>query len=217
MNQSQNLILKVQHLNVFYGKRHVIKNLSFELKQGQWLAVTGANGCGKSTLLKALVGLHPALGEIQFPQMPIIGYLPQQSLLDFQFPVQVSEFVALGLWKSNLPDKTKLIDSALEKVNATDLKKWSLQELSRGQFQKVAIARSIVHQPQLLILDEPLTGLDESTIIDLLNFITKFKQDGGSGLIVLHDELRRQQLGIDKLDLDNSSSQLERVQELSAT
>lgn len=201
MNHANNLVLKVQHLNLFYGKRHIIKDLNLELKQGQWLALTGTNGSGKSTLLRSIVGLHPYIGDIQFPGMPIVGYLPQQSLLDFQFPVEVCEFVALGLWKINIPDKSKLIEAALEKVNALDLKNWSLQELSRGQFQKVAIARAIVHQPQLLILDEPLTGLDEGTIDDLLKFIHASKKSGSSGLIVLHDEFRRQQLEIEKLDL----------------
>ncbi len=201
MNQTNHLALKVQHLNLFYGKRHIIKDLNLDLQQGQWLALTGTNGSGKSTLLRAIVGLHPHIGDIQFPGMPIVGYLPQQSLLDFQFPVEVCEFVALGLWKLNIPNKSKMIEAALDKVNALALKNWSLQELSRGQFQKVAIARAIVHQPQLLILDEPLTGLDEDTINDLLKFIQDYKKNGSSGLIVLHDEIRRQQLEIEKLDL----------------
>ncbi len=209
MNQKTNSILWVKHLHLAYGSRSIIKNLSFELSTGQWLAITGANGCGKSTLLRALAGLHPYIGEIQFPTLPTIGYLPQQSPLDFQFPLRVDEFVSLGLWQSKIPDKEKAIEEALLKLNALDLKKWALRELSRGQFQRVALARAIVHHPQLLILDEPMTGLDENTIHDLFEFINQFRKDGGAGLMVLHDEARRMQFGFEKLDLSQPQAMVE--------
>jgi len=205
MNHSDSPVLRVKHLHLSYGHRQLVKDLSFDLMQGQWLAITGTNGSGKSTLLRAIVGLHPYAGEIQFPTLPVIGYLPQQSLLDFQFPLRVSEFVALGLWHSKKPEKNKSVDEALRKANALDLKDWPLQELSRGQFQRIALARALVHQPQLLILDEPVTGLDETTISDLFQLINQFRQQGGSGLIVLHDEARRMQLEIEKLDLNQAT------------
>lgn len=201
MNQGNGALLQVKHLHLSYGSRPVIKNLSFDLGQGEWLAITGTNGCGKSTLLRAIVGLHPYAGDIHFPTLPVLGYLPQQSPLDFQFPLRVEEFVALGLWHSKSPNKDKDIDEALQKTHSLELKKWPLQELSRGQFQRAALARALVHRPQLLILDEPMTGLDESTVNDLFQFITQYRQQGGSGLIVLHDEAKREQLGIKKLDL----------------
>jgi len=209
MNQATSPVLQVKHLHLSYGNRNVVKNLSFTLKSGEWLAITGTNGCGKSTLLRAIVGLHPFAGEIHFPSLPVIGYLPQQSPLDFQFPLRVDEFVALGLWHSKSPNRNKDIDEALQKIHALELKNWPLQELSRGQFQRAALARAIVHRPQLLILDEPMTGLDESTISDLLQFIQDFRHQGGSGLIVLHDEARRQQLGIEKLDLSQTRTGIE--------
>lgn len=208
MNQAASPILSVKHLHLSYGHRQLVKDLSFDLAQGQWLAVTGTNGSGKSTLLRAIVGLHSYAGEIQFPTLAVIGYLPQQSLLDFQFPLRVDEFVGLGLWPSKVPHKNKNIEEALKKTNALDLKDWPLQELSRGQFQRVALARALVHKPQLLILDEPVTGLDEATINDLFQLITEFRAQGGAGLIVLHDEKKRQQLGIDKLDLNQPSTKV---------
>jgi len=209
MNQESPLVLRIRHLHLFYGPRGLVQDLSFDLHQGEWLAITGPNGCGKSTLLRSVVGLHPFQGEIQKGADLKQGYLPQQSPVDFQFPLRVDEFVALGLWRSQIPDKERAIDEALEKMKALNLKKWSLRELSRGQFQRVALARAIVHEPQLLILDEPLTGLDEKTIDDFLMFIDQFRASGGAGLIVLHDEARRIRWGLKKLCLGDQHKTVE--------
>lgn len=195
--------LDVRHLSLFYGAQCLILDLNFRLSAPSLTALCGPNGSGKSTLLKALAGLHPYRGEILFPRPLKIGYLPQQSPQDFQFPLLVHEFVAMGLWRQKVASPQEAIEQVLTLMKAEDLAHKSVRELSRGQFQRVALARSLVHSPQFLLLDEPLTGLDESTADFLMNFLVDFHQQGGTALVVLHDEARRQKFAFQKIDLTN--------------
>ena len=193
--------LDVRHLSLFYGSQCLLLDLNFRLPEASLTALCGPNGSGKSTLLKSLAGLHPFRGEILFPRPLRIGYLPQQSPQDFQFPLLVHEFVAMGLWQQKVASPDEAVEQVLTAMNAEDLAHKSVGELSRGQFQRVALARSLVHSPQFLLLDEPLTGLDESTADFLMNFLQGFQKQGGTALVVLHDEARRQKFSFQKIDL----------------
>ena len=195
--------LDVRHLSLFYGSQCLLLDLNFRLPEASLTALCGPNGSGKSTLMKSLAGLHPYRGEILFPRPLKIGYLPQQSPQDFQFPLLVGDFVAMGLWRQKVADPDEAVTQALIQMKAEDLSHKSVGELSRGQFQRVALARSLVHVPQFLLLDEPLTGLDESTADFLMNFLFQFQQQGGTALVVLHDETRRQKYGFQKIDLSH--------------
>ena len=202
MSNADSVLVEAQNLSLFYGSRCIVEDLSFKILQGTLTAVVGPNGAGKSTLLKALVGLHPFRGKLQFSHSCRRGYLPQVTLQDFQFPLRVDEFVAFGLWKQKAENKKQSINEALEKMQALDLKKKNLDELSRGQFQRVTLARTLVHNPHCLFLDEPMTGLDEPTSHLIFEFLAQFKSQGGTAMVVLHDEKRRQELQMTEMNLN---------------
>lgn len=169
-------VICVKELDYKVGDQSILSKISFDIKQGDYVALVGPNGGGKTTLIKLLLGLiTPTSGEItilghiqkRFTQCHKIGYVPQNvSLFDSNFPLSVYETVALGLagkksWFSFLSDiDRELIDAALQRASISDLKDKNLSQLSGGQRQRVMIARALVSNPDILILDEPSTGVD---------------------------------------------------------
>ncbi len=169
-------VISVQDLNYQVGEQKILSDISFDITQGEYVALVGPNGGGKTTLIKVLLGLITQnSGKIQilgsekkrFKKCYKIGYVPQNvSLFDSNFPLSVYETVALGLasrkpWFSFLSPKDKeMIDIALQKASITHLKEKNLSQLSGGQRQRVMIARALVSRPEVLILDEPSTGVD---------------------------------------------------------
>lgn len=175
-----------------FGTHTILSGVSFEIKRGEIAAIIGPNGSGKTTLIRAMLGLLPiAHGRVLFNGQPIahgrsqIGYLPQRFRFDPNFPITVREYLEL----SNGDHGTDAIGSKLEEVGlpVTVLKK-KLGSLSGGQLQRVLIAHATLHNPSLLILDEPSTGIDivgEKQFYDLIK--TQQKQHGTTVLLVSHD------------------------------
>ncbi len=169
-------IITAKHLNYAYGNDEVICDLTFSLKKGDYVGIIGQNGSGKSTLLKLLLGLiKPKSGKIYLFETPLrefkewhrIGYVPQRSgIFDKVFPATVEEVVAMGMvGKRKLfhlldPEDRKKIDEALEVVDLLPMKKRLIHELSGGQQQRVLIARALAGKPEILVLDEPVVGID---------------------------------------------------------
>ncbi len=168
MKQPTTPVLKVSHLSVKIEGFAILRDVSFELQQGETLVVIGPNGAGKTVLLKALLGLIPHTGEIEFRGDLKLGYVPQRVPLNRDLPVSVLDFFFI---KGVNPENTL---RALEQVGITDpdfLKK-PLGALSSGQFQRVLIAWSVVNKPHVLLFDEPTSGVDvtgEETIHTLLH------------------------------------------------
>lgn len=156
--------LSVEHLNVSYGQNHVLEDISFQIERGQFVCVIGPNGGGKSTLLKALVGLLPLRSGIIRTEAENIGYVPQQLRIDAAVPLRVDEFLSLKLSKRRVwlgPGQTRTAaEKKLEEIGAAHLIGRQLSELSGGEFQRVLIAYALLDNPDLLLLDEPMTGLD---------------------------------------------------------
>jgi zinc transport system ATP-binding protein len=156
--------LSVEDLNVSYKHNHVLEDISFEIERGQFVCVIGPNGGGKSTLLKALVGLLPIRSGIIHKQARNIGYVPQQLRIDSAVPLRVDEFLSLKLSKRRVwfgPGQTRTsAKKKLEEIGAAHLIDRQLSELSGGEFQRILIAYALVDNPDLLLLDEPMTGLD---------------------------------------------------------
>ena len=181
-------ILKVENLNVKFGKEEVIKNLSFEVKRGEFLIVLGPNGAGKTTLFKAILGLVPSEGEIVWKEgkIPKISYLPERLSQDKfkNLAITVKEFFR---FKEKSDEK---ISSILKVVGLepNEILNKNPGDLSSGQFQRMLISWSLISEPEILFFDEPATGIDvggEETIYSLLE---KFwKEKNLTILLITHD------------------------------
>jgi zinc transport system ATP-binding protein len=170
-----NKLIEIKNVTAHYEGKPVLENVSLEVGANEFLVITGPNGGGKTTLLKLMLRLLPLTsGEILYYRYGKatsslrIGYLPQMNPFDRQFPISVREVVASGLASSasmfgNLNSaQNEQIALTLEAVEMNIFAKSAIGELSGGQFQRALLARAIVSQPELLILDEPNTYLDSS-------------------------------------------------------
>lgn len=195
-------VLEVDSLTVRYGKMLALDALSFSLQGGEFLAVVGPNGSGKSTLLKCLLGLAPyESGSIsllgQTPEdLPSekIGYVPQVKTLDLTFPASSCELVASGLrrrwpWRIGRREHDRA-EAALEQVGIGHLSHRSLSALSGGELQRVYLARALAREPELLVLDEPATGIDATAEQDMYDILDRVNRGQGVTVVmVTHDWL----------------------------
>lgn len=181
-----------------YEKRIVANNINFEINQGDYLYIVGENGSGKSTLMKCILGLEKNVGgSIKYGdglRQKEIGYLPQQSNIQRDFPATVSEIVLSGClnrlgWKPFFGKKEKEIaKEAMRKLEISDLANRSYPELSGGQQQRVLLARALCATSKMLILDEPVTGLDPYAQEQLYAMIYKInKEEKITIIMVSHD------------------------------
>jgi zinc/manganese transport system ATP-binding protein len=188
--------ITIDNLSVAYGRRLAVDRVSGEFVPGSLTAVVGPNGAGKTSLLKALAGVVPARGGgIVCPALAgnRLAYLPQQSELDRDFPVAVAELVALGAWRGfgafRAPPSRldAAIGEALAAVGLEDLVGRPIGELSAGQFQRALFARLILQDASVILLDEPLAAVDDSTSADLLRIIERWRDERRTVVAVLHD------------------------------
>jgi len=178
-----NSILKVKNLNVELGREKVIEDLSFEVKEGDVLTILGPNGAGKTVLLKTLSGVLPYRGEIEWQKEVKIGYVPQRLPFIKETPMSVEEFFELK--GSSKKEIEKTLNSVGFKNNFLNK---NVGKLSSGQFQRILIAWALIGNPDVLLFDEPTTGIDiggEETIYALL---AKLKEERNlTILLVTHD------------------------------
>ena len=192
-------ILDIQHLTVRYNGRLALEDITFHLHEGERVAVVGPNGAGKSTLFKVISGvLPPNSGEVNiFGSRPrghiCIAYIPQRSQVDWKFPVNVADVVMMGrsakLGPLNWPHKTdwEYVQRALETVELTNLASRQINQLSGGQQQRMFIARAIAQEAELMLMDEPLTGLDTPSQESLLNLLDTLKKQNVTVMVATHD------------------------------
>lgn len=191
-------ILKCDDVTMSYEGVNVFEHLSFSLNKGDYLCILGENGSGKSTLMKGLLGLlKPTGGKIEYSDGLLqkqIGYLPQQSAIQRDFPASVYEVVLSGTLNSRglkpfYSKKEKaMAERNLERLSISHLKKKCYRELSGGQQQRVLLARALCATKTLLLLDEPVTGLDplvSAELYDLINDLNK--KDNITVIMVSHD------------------------------
>ncbi len=185
-------------LSFAYGGETVLRDVSLDLPEGSFLVLIGPNGGGKSTLLKLMLGLLPLqAGVITIFGKPIphslesVGYVPQDTERIRNFPVNVLDTAMMGFYRPNLPRRPKKeieaeASGALELFGMADYKEARLNELSTGQRQRVLLARAVAGKPALLVLDEPLSGVDpagQKLVLDTL----KDKLNGTTIIFVSHD------------------------------
>lgn len=197
-------LIDVINVSFSYGSIQVLKDVTFVIHPGDFLAIIGPNGSGKTTLVKIILGLlKPSRGETrilgkhvdEFSDWKQIGYVPQKAThIDPLFPASIKEVVAMELLASQKFPRMKKkeegfsIDKALKQVGMEDFKNWRIGSLSGGQQQRVFIARAIVNQPHILFLDEPTTGVDTETqerFYDMLDSLNK--KEGITIVMITHD------------------------------
>ena len=177
-------LVSLENISVSFGARRVLSDISLNLHAGRILTLLGPNGAGKSTLVRVVLGLvAPDSGLIKRTPNLRIGYVPQKLHLDATLPLTVSRFMRLrpGVKKSD-------IQPALVRVQAAHLIDAPMQKLSGGETQRVLLARALLNQPQLLVLDEPTQGVDVNGQLALYDLINKLRHERGwAVLTVAHD------------------------------
>lgn len=190
--------LTCQNLCVGYDGKSVLQDLNFEVFAGDYLYIVGENGSGKSTLMKTILGLQPPIsGRILTGdglRKNEIGYLPQQTVVQKDFPASVREIVLSGCQGRcgsrsfyNKEEK-QLAEAAMDKMQITQLAKRCDRELSGGQQQRVLLARALCATQKMLLLDEPVSGLDPKVTAELYALIEKLnREDGITVIMISHD------------------------------
>ncbi len=191
-------LLRCEHADFGYENQDAVVDANLEVNTGDYICIVGENGSGKSTLMKGILGLlKPTSGKIVVSEelrRAGIGYLPQQTAAQKDFPATVYEVVISGCLgkRGNRPFYSRkeraLAEYNMEKLGITDLKKQCYRELSGGQQQRALIARALCATDKLLVLDEPITGLDPSAIQDFYHMIKKLnREEQVAVLMVSHD------------------------------
>ena len=187
-----------KNLTLGYENRAIQENLNFSINTGDYLCIVGENGSGKSTLMKTLLHLQPPIsGTIELGdglRKNEIGYLPQQTLVQRDFPASVKEIVLSGCqgrcgWRPfyNKEDK-EIARRAMEKMMIQDLQDRCYRELSGGQQQRVLLARALCAAKKILLLDEPVSGLDPKVTAEMYQLIQDLnKKDGITIIMISHD------------------------------
>jgi zinc/manganese transport system ATP-binding protein len=184
-------MLTVDRLSCSFDSKVILDKLDLYLKGPHFVAVVGPNGAGKTTFLKALSGLLPHTGQV-LQTYGRLSYLPQQSLLDRNFPLTVFDAVAMGLYadlgmfKGAKAIHIEKIHEALKAVGMVDFAKSPLSALSGGQFQRVLFARLMVQQADFMLLDEPFSAVDETTVHILMNLLLTWFREGKTIFVVVH-------------------------------
>jgi manganese/iron transport system ATP-binding protein len=192
-------ILLAEHIYVRYDGKIALEDLTFHLHAGERVAVVGPNGAGKSTLFKVVAGLlEPANGKLNIygegPSGHIcIGYVPQRSQVDWNFPVTVADVVMmgrvgkLGLLRWPHSRDWKLVRQSLAEVGLSDLAHRQISELSGGQQQRMFIARALAQEAELLLMDEPLSGLDVHSEQAIFDILEQLRQRKVTVMVATHD------------------------------
>jgi zinc transport system ATP-binding protein len=190
----------IENLSVKFGDFYALHNITVQIPENSFVAIVGPNGAGKTTLLKVLLGLIPTYtGAVRLFERSIrdvpphwIGYVPQFKTMDRRFPALSIELVLTGInrtwpwrWRGTNYDQAQ---AALDQVGAAHLADRPISRLSGGELQRVCLARSIVRQPKLVMLDEPATGIDTVGEADMYKQLESYQENSGATVIMItHD------------------------------
>lgn len=194
-------LVELNKVTFGYGAEPVLEDVNLHLHPGQFAALVGPSGAGKTSLLKLLLGtLQPTRGEIcihgqalKGHPAPHVGYVPQLETVDWNFPVTVAQAVLMGRTRqssilpwSSAEDRRRL-HSVLDSLSIGELSNRHIRDLSGGQQQRVFLARALIAEPELLVLDEPTTGVDMRTAESVLHMLADLNQQGMTILMTTHD------------------------------
>ena len=190
-------LLTCNHISLGYEGSVIVQDLSFHVSAGDYLCIVGENGSGKTTLIKALTGLHaPVSGKIETGDGLManeIGYLPQQTAIQRDFPASVWEVVLSGCqsragirpWYTK--EEKRIARENMERMNITPFERRCYRELSGGQQQRVLLARALCATRRLLLLDEPVSGLDPKVTAEMYELIAGLNREGITIIMISHD------------------------------
>ncbi|HET9199493.1 MAG TPA: metal ABC transporter ATP-binding protein [Dehalococcoidia bacterium] len=192
--------VEVDNLTVAYGSRSALSGVNAHMEKGQIVGVIGPNGAGKSTLLKAIVGLVPVLagtitihGKAASKQRHEVAYVPQREEVNWEFPVSVEDVVLMGRYgrigwfrRAGSEDRRR-VDEALEMVDLADIRDRHINQLSGGQQQRVFLARALAQDASVLLLDEPLSGVDATSQERILQLLHDLAAAGRTVVMATHD------------------------------
>lgn len=186
--------VNVTNLTFGYDYRTVLKDISFKLNSGDFLAVMGNNGCGKSTLIKCMLGINKiGPNQIFLDDIDIhntrsfinIGYVPQKfDDFNYEFPITVDEILSVSNIL-NISEDKKL--ELLDKIGVLELQHENINNLSGGQLQRVFIVRSLMNNPRMLILDEPTVGVDRTNVEAFYKTVNELNKDGITIILITHN------------------------------
>ena len=186
MSSENNILVKLNNVGFQQNTKWLVKGVSLQVEKGKIVTLIGPNGSGKSTTAKIALGLFKNIeGEVE-KYTNNIGYVPQKISIDWTLPLRVKDFMLLT---ENLRDDT--VDEALSMTGVSHLKDKNLGNLSGGEFQRVLLARAISKKPELLVLDEPVQGVDFTGEIALYELIKKISEKLNCGILLISHDLHR--------------------------
>ncbi len=179
------MLIKISNLEVKYGSKFVLKNMNLSLKAGEIVTIVGPNGSGKTTLFKAIIGTVPiSKGTIEVKPNLRIGYVPQQLKIDQTLPITVERFLKLSnINFEKSQDKTELI------LGSKDLLDVQINSLSGGEMQRVLLARALINDPQVLLLDEATRGLDQPGVAAFYRKIENIRKSTNCAILMISHDL----------------------------
>jgi zinc/manganese transport system ATP-binding protein/zinc transport system ATP-binding protein len=194
-------LVELVRVSSSYGSTVALQDVSLKIRSGQFMAIVGPNGGGKTTLLRTILGMaRPDSGEVllrgdkfSHSSLQRVGYVPQLETIDWNFPITVEEVMTMGFFVKNRwfggIDATarRKLDNILERLNLSGLGKRHIRELSGGQQQAVFIGRALVGDPELILLDEPASGLDIRSRDDVIHFLHEINHQGVAIVLTAHD------------------------------
>ena len=177
-------MLNIKNLEATIDNKHILKGLNLDINPGEVHAIMGPNGSGKSTTAKIALGIYKKIdGEVE-KYTNKVGYVPQKISIDWTLPLRVKDFMVLT---ENLKDED--INEALSLTGVIQLKNKNLGDLSGGEFQRVLLARAISKKPELLVLDEPVQGVDFNGEIQLYDLIKRISEEINCGILLISHDL----------------------------
>lgn len=185
--------IEIRNLTVAYGENIALENLNLDVEVGSLMALVGPNGAGKSTLIKTILKfLKQITGEIKI-NGKTLAYVPQRNSVDWDFPTTLFDVVEMGCYgrvglfkRVNKEEKQKVL-KAIEQVGMLDFKDRQISELSGGQQQRAFIARALVQEADIYLMDEPFQGVDSTTEKSIVDILKKLKSEGKTLIVVHHD------------------------------
>ena len=184
MSLEKNILVKLNNVGIQQNGKWLVKGVSLEVEKGKIVTLIGPNGSGKSTTAKIALGIYKNIEGNVEKLTNNIGYVPQKIAIDWTLPLRVKDFMVLT---DNIKDE--LIDEALSLTGVIHLKEKNLGNLSGGEFQRVLLARAISKKPELLVLDEPVQGVDFTGEIALYELIKKISEKLNCGILLISHDL----------------------------
>lgn len=189
-------LVTFDHATLAYGRRVVLSDLTFQIPDGDFLGLVGPNGAGKTTILRAILGtLDPSAGAVTRQSNLRFGYVPQRDQVDYGFPLRVLDVVLMGRYdrvgigrRPREDDRARAL-AALDAVGIRELAMEPLTRLSGGQKQRTLIARALVGEPNLLVLDEPTTGMDLVSTTQILGLVRELHERTGLTVLMVSHAL----------------------------